>query len=61
MDICEYVVHYGTKSTSLLLREMASRADVSPEHYEIIDKIATELENTFESMRKDGECSCQFK
>ena len=44
MDICEYVVQYGIGTTSMLLREMASRAEVSPEHYEIIDEIATDLE-----------------
>ena len=61
MDICEYVVQYGTGSTSMLLREMASRAEVSPEHYEIIDEIATDLEGAFTTLRKEGKCDCQFK
>lgn len=61
MDICEYVIDYGIGSTSLLLREMASRAEVSPEHYEVIDDIATKLEQAFSEMREKGRCDCQFK
>ena len=58
MDICKYVVQYGTGSTSMLLREMASRADVNPEHYEIINEIATKLEDAFSDLRTKGSCDC---
>ena len=58
MDICEYIVQYGIESTSMLLREMARRAEVSSEHYEIIDEVATDLEEAFRDLRIEGSCDC---
>ena len=55
MTIYDFVKKYGTRTTSVLLRTLASEAFARGEKLERIHEIATELQSALENLAEEFE------